>query len=150
VLRGADLIDAGVLTLRHVPPRHRLAHIRHAFERWIRADRPDVLVVEDMPSRPMDSEVGLPSLGRLLRRLASANRMELATYSARAVRRSLLNNGWAGKPEVVAPLVGRYTQLRVYRGQDRKWKARYWHNMFDAIALGRHHLDLIQPLSRSR
>jgi hypothetical protein len=76
--------------------------------------------------------------------------LELATYSAKAVRRTLLNDGWAGKAAVVAPIVGRYPQLRVYRGQNRKWKDRHWHNMFDAIALGHHHLALNSPPSRSR
>ena len=150
VLRGPHLVDSGVLTLRHVPPERRLARVREALERWIRADSPDVLVIEHIPTRPSGLQLGLPSLGRLLRRLGRANRIALATYSAKAVRRTLLNNGWAGKPEVVEPLVGRHPQLRVYRGQNRKWKDRYWHNMFDAIALGHHHLSLTQPPSRSR
>lgn len=150
VLRGAHLVDSGVLTLRHVPPERRLAHVREALERWIRADSPEVLVIEHIPIRPRGLQIGLPSLGRLLRRMARANRIALATYSAKAVRRTLLNNGWAGKPEVVEPLVGRHPQLRVYRGQNRKWKDRYWHNMFDAIALGHHHQALTQPPSRSR
>jgi len=93
---------------------------------------------------------GLPALGRLLRRLARSGRIELASYSAKAARRTLLNDGWAGKPAVVEPLVGRYPQLRVYRGQNRKWKDRHWHNMFDAIALGHHHQAITQPPSRSR
>jgi len=150
VLRGPHLIDSGVLTLRYVPPERRLARVREALERLIRADSPNALVIEHIPNRPSGLQVGLPSLGRLLRRIARADRMELATYSAKAVRRTLLNNGWAGKPEVVEPLVGRHPELRVYRGQNRKWKDRYWHNMFDAIALGHHHQAIAQPPSRSR
>ncbi len=150
VLRGRHLIDSGVLPLHHLPPERRLARVREALERWVRADSPDVLVIEDIPGRPSGLTVGLPSLGRLLRRRARAHRMELATYSAKAVRRTLLNNGWAGKAEVVEPLVGRHPELRVYRGQNRKWKHRYWHNMFDAIALGHHHQAVTQPPSRSR
>lgn len=150
VLRGPHLLDSGVLTLRHISPERRLAHVREALERLIRADSPEVLVMEHIPTRPCGLQVGLPALGRLLRRMARANRIALATYSAKAVRRTLLNNGWAGKPEVVEPLVGRHPQLRVYRGQNRRWKDRYWHNMFDAIALGHHHQTITQPPSRSR
>jgi len=149
-LRGNTLIESGVLSVRHLPAQHRLAHVRDALKRWFRSFGPSVLVIEHVPNRPLDSRVGLPSLGRLLRRMARANHMEVATYSAKAVRRTLLNNGWAGKPELVEPLVGRHPQLRVYRGQNRKWKERYWHNMFDAIALGHHYSALHQPPSRSR
>lgn len=150
VLRGRQLLDSGVLALRHLPPERRLARVREVVERLVRADSPDVIVVEDIPNRPSGLMVGLPSLGRLLRRMARANGLELATYSAKAARRTLLNNGWAGKSEVVEPLVGRHPQLRVYRGQNRKWKDRYWHNMFDAIALCQHHAALNIPPSRSR
>ena len=30
----------------------------------------------------------------------------------------------------------RYPQLKVYLSQDRKWKEKYYANMFDAVALG--------------
>lgn len=149
VLSGARLVDHGVLTLRHIPARHRLQRVREAAKAWVRAHRPDVVVLETIPTRPAHPSVGLPSLGRLLRRLAHGLRLELGTYSAKAVRRTVLNNGWAGKAEVAETLVGRYPQLRVYRGQNRKWKDRYWQNMFDAIALALHHRAM-HPPSRSR
>ena len=150
VLLGPTLIDSGVLVLRHVPAQRRLTAVRSAFERWISADSPDTLVLEDVPSRPLGAQLGLPSLGRLLRRLAHKHGLALSTYSAKAVRRSLLNNGWAGKAEIVGPLVGRFPQLRVYRGQNRKWKDRHWHNLFDAVALALHHQAITQQPSRSR
>lgn len=150
VLDGKRLLDHGVLTLRHLPPQRRLRRVREAVETWIRAHRPQVIVLEHIPRRPLGSRTGLPSLGRLLRRIAKAHRIEVATYSAKTVRRTILGDGWAGKPEVVESIVGRYPQLRVYRGQNRKWKDRYWQNMFDAIALGLYHQIITQPPSRSR
>ncbi len=148
-LTGKHLLDHGVLTLRHVPPPRRLGRVREAVERWIQAVEPDVLVLEHIPRRPLDSKAGLPSLGRLLRRIAKAHGIDVVSYSAKAVRKSVLNDGWAGKPEVAASLVGCYPQLRVYHGQNRKWKDRYWQNMFDAIALALHH-QATPPPSRSR
>jgi len=150
LLRGPHLIDCGVLTLRHVPPQRRLTAVKQAFERWISAGRPDALVLEDIPSRPRLGGLGLPSLGRLLRRLSRHHGLALSSYSAKAVRRSLLNNGWAGKAEIVGPLVGRFPELRVYRGQNRKWKDHHWHNLFDAVALALHHQAIAQPPSRCR
>src|SRR5262245_11102181 len=97
---GDRLLDAGVLSLQGVPPLERLAVVRRALLPWSRAHRPRTLVVEHIPKRPLDQLAGLPALGRLLRRVAKAQRMTLATYSACTARRALLGNGWAGKREV--------------------------------------------------
>jgi Holliday junction resolvasome RuvABC endonuclease subunit len=150
VLARKDLIDSGVLTLRHVPPERRLRKVREKVEHWIRAYDPDILVLEHIPKRPLDALGGLPALGRLLRRIAKAHGLEVATYSAKTARRTVVGNGWAAKPEVAKTIVGRFPELRVYRGQDRKWKDHHWQNMVDAIALGLHHQVVTQPPSRSR
>jgi hypothetical protein len=44
----------------------------------------------------------------------------------------------------------RFPRLRVYLTQDRRWKERFWQNMFDAVALALFHQSLTQPPSRSR
>jgi hypothetical protein len=65
-------------------------------------------------------------------------------------RRTVVGDGWAGKADVAKRLAGRYPELKVYRGQTRKWKDSYWQNMFDAIALALHHQSATHPPSRSR
>ena len=145
-----DLITAGVLPLRTLPPRRRLAKIQESLQSWIRAYRPRTLVLEHIPKRPLDSIAGLPVLGRLLRRMARAQRIPTATYSAKTVRRDVIGDGWAGKRDVAKALAGRYPELRVHLTHDRKWKERYWQNMFDAVALALHHRAVTQPPSRSR
>lgn len=149
VLSGKKLVISGVLTLRTVPPSRRLRTIQDAFAVWIRGYRPRTLVLEHIPKRPLDSLAGLPALGRRLRRLANRSRLKLAAYSARTVRRTVVGDGWAGKGEVAKTLATRFPELRVYLTQDRRWKERYWQNMFDAIALALHH-QATQPPSRSR
>ncbi len=150
VLRGSELLDHGVLALRHLPDAGRLRQIREKIEALHRAHQFEILVHEDIPKRPLDSLAGLPALGRLLRRRAKAHGLDIATYSAKAVRRTIVGNGWAGKPEVADALIARFAQLKVYRTQNRKWKDRYWQNMFDALALAVYHHALTQPPSRSR
>jgi len=144
------LLDSGVLPLRHLRPQSRLWRVREAIRRWVSAYDPGTLVIEHIPRRPLDAVAGLPALGRLLRRLAKAVGLELATYSARTARRTVVGDGWAGKAKVADRLTGRFPELRVYRGQNRKWKDRYWQNMFDAIALALHHDEQNNPPSRSR
>ena len=149
VLAGKRLVTSGVLSLRIVPRHQRLSTIQASLIAWIRAYRPRVLVLEHIPKRPLDSLAGLPALGRLIRRFVSRRHLRLAVYSARTVRQSVVGDGWAGKREVAKSLCGCFPALRIHLTQDRKWKERYWQNMFDAIALALHH-QAVQPPSRSR
>jgi hypothetical protein len=51
---------------------------------------------------------------------------------------------------VAIAVAHRFPQLRVYLTQDRRWKEKFWLNMFDAVALALHHQALGKPPSRSR
>jgi len=150
ILRDSNLLDHGVLSLTEVQPRRRLGRVREFLEAKLRGYRPRTLVLEHIPNRALDHLGGLPALGRLLRRMAKQKRLTVATYSARAARRSVTSDGWAGKAEAADILVRRFPTLRVYRSQDRKWKTSHWLNMFDALGLAIHHLLQSKPPSRSR
>jgi len=149
VLAGKSLITSSVLPLRWVHPVRRLRTVDESLEAWIRAYHPRVLVLEHIPKRPLDSLAGLPALGRLLRRVAKRRRVKLVEYSAKTARRTVPGNGWAGKREVAEAITAQFPDLRVHLTQNRKWKERYWQNMYDAIALALHH-QTTQPPSRSR
>jgi Holliday junction resolvasome RuvABC endonuclease subunit len=150
VLSGRRLVTASVLPLRSTARSRRLGLVHESLLALLRAYRPRTLVLEQIPKRPLDTLGGLPSLGRLLRRMATRRRLKLATYSARTVRRSVVGDGWAGKRQVAEALSGRFPDLRVHRTHDRKWKEAYWQNMFDAVALALHHQAVSKPPSRSR
>ena len=150
VLTGRRLIAANVLSLRSVPQSRRLGKVREFLVTQFRAYRPRMLVLEHIPKRPLDTLAGLPALGRMLRRMAIARRLKLATYSARTVRRSVVGDGWAGKREVAEIIAEKFPDLRVHLTHDRKWKVQYWQNMFDAVALALHHQSVSKPPSRSR
>jgi len=150
VLSRRTLLTEGVISLRYVPTSRRLQTIQGALVQIIRGYRPRTLALEHIPRRPLDTLAGLPALGRRLRRLAARSHLKFATYSARAVRRTVAGDGWAGKREVAEALCGTFPQLRVYLTHDRKWKVAYWQNMFDAAAVGVHHQLVSKPPSRSR
>ena len=150
VFAGQRLVTANVLPLRSVPRSRRLGMIREFLLTQFRAHRPRTLVREHIPRRPLDTLAGLPALGRLLGRVARQRRLKLATYSARTVRGSVVGDGWAGKRKVAESIAGKFPDLRVLLTHDRKWKERYWQNMFDAVALALHHQTVSKPPSRSR
>ncbi len=150
ILAGRRLAAANVFSLRSIPRDQRLRRVREFLLTQLRAYRPRTLVLEHIPKRPLDALAGLPALGRLLGRLARKRRLKLATYSARTVRGSVVGNGWAGKREVAKSVAEKFPDLRVHLTHDRKWKERYWQNMYDAVALALHHQSVTKPPSRSR
>lgn len=150
IFSGKRLVGASVLSLRSVARSRRLGRVREFLIAQVRAHRPRALILENIPKRPLDTLAGLPALGRLLGRLARQRRLRLATYSARTVRGSVVGDGWAGKREVAESIAGKFPDLRVHLTHDRKWKERYWQNMFDAVALALHHQQVSKLPSRSR
>ncbi len=135
VLSGRRLTAHGVVSLRLVKRSRRLPAARSAVRELIRAHRPKALVVEQTHQYPN----GLHRLVPTMKRVAKEKRLRLSIYSPQTVRKHLLGDGWAGKAEAAAAMAVRYPQLRVYLTQNRKWKERYWQNMFDAVALATHH-----------
>jgi len=92
----------------------------------------------------------LYGLARSAQNLATRQHARFAMYSPQRVRSTVAGNGKAKKSEVALAVAQRFPTLRVYLTQDRRWKERYWQNMFDAIALALHHQSTLNPPSRSR
>ena len=149
VLHGQRLVTSGVLGLRRVPREERLATARRNVRSWLQIHRPDVLVVEKTYRHPVLWLNQLHQISRSAKNLATRQDAAFAMYAPQRVRATVVGNGKAKKPEVAIAVAHRFPSLRVYLTQDRRWKERYWQNMFDAIALALHH-QATQPPSRGR
>jgi Holliday junction resolvasome RuvABC endonuclease subunit len=139
VLAGRKLVACGVRPLRLLPADRRLAEARRLVRSWIAAYKPRALVLEATYRHPVASLDALNRLARSARRVARERRLAVATYAPQTVRKSLAGDGWATKQEAAVATALRFPALRVYLTQDRRWKERYWQNMFDAVALALHH-----------
>jgi Holliday junction resolvasome RuvABC endonuclease subunit len=150
VLYGRRLVANGVFGLRRVPKDQHLDEARKQVRTWIEKHQPDIVVVEKTYRHPVLWLDQLHQLSRSAQNLATRRRAAFAMYSPQSVRATIAGNGKAKKPEVAIAVAHRFPSLRVYLTQDRRWKERYWQNMFDAIALALHHQSVTQPPSRSR
>ena len=150
VLHGRRLVTSGVLALRSVPKDERLAMARRSIRAWLRTHQPDVVVVEKTYRHPVPWLDQLHRLSRSARNLATRQCATFAMYSPQSVRATVAGNGKAKKAEAAIAVALRFPQLRVYLTQDRRWKERFWQNMFDAIALALHHQMATRPPSRGR
>jgi Holliday junction resolvasome RuvABC endonuclease subunit len=150
VVAGRRLLDHGVLALRRFPKNQRLAQARTRIAALVARHHPSALIVEKTYRHPVPWLNDLHRITQSVRRMASQDRILFATYAPQAVRRVVAGNGKAKKSEVAIAVAHRFPDLRPYLEQDRRWKERYWLNMFDAVALGLHHQALSKPPSRSR
>lgn len=139
VLSGRRLVASGVRPLRLLPRERRLAEAGRLVRAWVRAYRPGALVLEATYGHPVESFASLHRLAGMARRLGKEKRLRVTTYAPQTVRKALTGNGWATKRELAQAIALRYPALRVYLTQDRKWKERYFLNLFDAVGLALHH-----------
>ena len=150
VLVGRRLAASGVLNLRDLPRSRRLAAARNHVRQWATTHKPTAIVVERTYPHSLPWLNDLHRLTRGVRRIALRRQAVFAAYAPQTVRKGLVGNGWAKKPEVALAVAHRFPQLRVHLTQDRRWKAAYWHNLYDAVALAIHHQRSQQPPSRGR
>lgn len=136
-LEGNEIIYHDVKTIpKGQSPREALREGRKILLRLINDFKPQLLAVEK--TRFVNDRNGgllnvfVAEIGALGRRRG----LTVVTYAPNTVRKFVCGNGRAGKEEVARAVVIRYPELRVYLTQDRKWKATYHRNRFDAIALG--------------
>ncbi len=150
VITGRRLVAGGVVPLRLLPKGRRLEEARERIAALVATHRPRAIVVEKTYRHPVPWLNDLHRITLSAKRLAARQRITFATYAPQVVRQDVAGNGKAKKPEVAIAIAQRFPQLRVYLTQDRRWKERFWQNMFDAVALALHHQALTNPPSRSR
>jgi Holliday junction resolvasome RuvABC endonuclease subunit len=150
VLAGGRLLARDVVALRVLPKARRLEVARNRIASLVETHHPRAIVVEKTYRHPVPWLNDLHKITLSAKRLAKKNRISFATYSPQAVRQEIAGNGKAKKPEVAIAVAHRFPQLRILLTQDRRWKEKFWLNMFDAVALALHHQALMKPPSRSR
>jgi Holliday junction resolvasome RuvABC endonuclease subunit len=148
ILAGEKLLAHGVANLRILPRRRRPVEVRRLLRHWFRTYGPASIVLERTHPQPRLTFNRVHEVATVVRRWARRRRVPVSTYAPQTIRKHVVGNGRATKREVALAIAGRFPALRVYVTQDRKWKERYFQNMFDAVALALHHR--LHPPSRSR
>jgi Holliday junction resolvasome RuvABC endonuclease subunit len=149
VLAGKKLIASGVRPLFLTPPHGRIAEGRRLLKQWLAAYRPDTVVLERTYPHPTGTFDDVHRFATAMLKVAGRRGFATATYPPQTVRKAIVGNGNAEKREGAKVLAARYPALRMYLSSDKKWKARYFLNAFDAVALAVFHQGQ-NPPSRSR
>lgn len=137
-LQGLNLKDYGVISLRSKQTHKKdlLERIDIEVTRLLSEKRPDVLVLEKNRFSQIRSNVRLTLAVYQIRSSAKKRHIPVIEYDPRMVRRVVCEDGNAVKIEVARTIAVRYPEMKVYLTSDRRWKVRYYQNIFDAIACG--------------
>jgi crossover junction endodeoxyribonuclease RuvC len=135
-LDGAKLIYHGVKVIRKKrSPHEKLKAGREIVLRLIRDYRPTTLVVEKTFFAKNRNTSLLNVFADEIVVIGKRKGLTVKSYAPSTMKKAICGNGHASKEEVASVVVSKYPELKVYMTQDRKWKARFHQNMFDAVAL---------------
>jgi crossover junction endodeoxyribonuclease RuvC len=137
IFEGKKLVYHGVITIPNLKsPREKLKEGRRIILRLIHDFKPEILVVEKTFFANNKNSVLLNAFTNEIRVLGKKQGLQVSSFAANTVRKYVCGNGFASKEEVAKVLVTKYPELKPYLTSNRRWKEKFYRNMFDAVALG--------------
>ena len=134
---GKELIYHGVITIPNMKsPREKLQEGRRIILRLIQDFKPEILVVEKTFFPNNKNSVLLNAFTNEIQSIGKKQGLQVSTFAANTVRKHVCGNGFASKEETAKVLVAKYPELKPYLTSNRRWKEKFYRNMFDAVALG--------------
>lgn len=118
----------------------------------IRRFQPHAIIVEQTFFYRNKNTSKLIVLAQEFKAIAKAHGIPVVEYAPKTARKVVMGDGNAVKRTVAETLCRRYPELSIHLQQTHLWKESYWHNMFDAVALGLCHLineEITTPINRS-
>lgn len=135
VLRGAALATAGVHVVQAGTAAARHREVRSVAAQWLSDFKPSAVVIEATYHHRQHVFEALYRTARTIEAIIRERGIAVESVSVRTVRRTLAGNGNATKRELASAMTILFPSLRVYLRQNRRWKDKYFSNLFDAVAL---------------
>lgn len=131
------LQDYGVKSVRRGPKaRDLLLSLENILTRLIQEKQPDVIALEQNHFSHIKQNLLLTLTVAKLKAIAKRCNVPVEEYAPNTVRKAVCNNGNATKRQLAQVVAARYTELNAYLESNRRWRERYYQNIFDAIAVG--------------
>lgn len=140
---GDELVDYGVKSLRR--PKGKISPIdvfKAALNRFIKEKTPSVIALEKNSFSKINQNLPVMKIIKTVQDMAKAHDIPVYEFAPNTIRKEVCNDGRATKREVSKIISARIPELVVYRESNRRWRERYYQNMFDAVACGLTYLKL--------
>jgi crossover junction endodeoxyribonuclease RuvC len=140
---GKDLVDFGVKSLRRPNNyKQRVNFFSLVIDRLLNEKEPDILVLEKNVFSKIQQNLPLVIAIKSLHKLAANHKTPVCEIAPNTVKKAVTGDGWATKRQVANSLCVLYPELKAYRESNRRWRIRYFMNMFDAVACARAYIIL--------
>jgi Holliday junction resolvasome RuvABC endonuclease subunit len=136
LLDNGELIHFGVKSVPQMMPSCEiLKRGKRIIVRLIDDFRPNFLAVEKTYFANNKDTVLLNTFTKVIQKIGKRKGLMVSCIAINTVRKVICGNGAASKDDVARVIVSKYVELKPYLTSNRKWKERYFQNMFDAIAI---------------
>ncbi len=140
---GNELLDYGVKSLRRPGNANkRAALLCEVVVRLIEEKRPDIFSLEKNSFANVPQNQNLVRAVEKLKQIVREAGVPIFEFAPNTIKKEITNDGRASKRQVAHVLSARYPELKAYRESNRRWRERYYQNMFDAVACGLTYLKL--------
>ncbi len=134
---GKELIYYGVKVIKQRKfPHETLKEGKKVILRLIQDFKPEMLVVEKTFFSNNRNSALLNVFADEIQTIGKRQGLKVFAFAANMVRKNICENGAASKDDVARVIVSYFPELKPYLTSDRRWKEKFYRNMFDAIALG--------------
>lgn len=140
---GYELLDYGVKSLRRPGNANkRVMLLCSIVERLLEEKRPDIFALEKNSFANMPQNQNLVRAVEKLKQTVSEAKVPIWEFAPNTIKKEITSDGRASKRQVAHVLSARFPELKAYRESNRRWRERYYQNMFDAVACGLTYLKL--------
>ncbi len=132
-----ELVDYGVKSLRR--PKQKIDPLRvlkSILLRFIKEKSPTAFALEKNSFSKINQNLPVMRVIRLIHMIASKSSIPVYEFAPNTIKKEICNDGRATKSEVSKIISVKFPELVAYRESNRRWRERYYQNMFDAIACG--------------
>ncbi|MFZ1685520.1 MAG: crossover junction endodeoxyribonuclease RuvC [Candidatus Zixiibacteriota bacterium] len=140
---GKELVDFGVKSLRRPGnAKSRTTFLCEIVARLLLERNPDVVAIEKNSFGHIPQNQPLMAAIERVKGLISEAKIPIWEFAPNTIKKEVTSDGRATKRQVANVLSAKFPELKAYREADRKWRERYYQNMFDAVACGLTYLKL--------
>jgi len=140
---GNELVDYGVKSLRRSKPKiNPFKVFKSVLQRFMKEKSPSVIAIEKNSFSKINQNLPVMRVIRIIQEMARRNNIPIYEFAPNTIRKEICNDGRATKSEVSKIVCARFPELIAYRESNRRWRERYYQNMFDAVACGLTYLKI--------
>ena len=140
---GDELVDYGVKSLRRSKPKLSPYDVfESVLIRFIKEKSPAAIALEKNSFSKINQNLPVMKIIKMVQDIAQAHNIPVYKYAPNTIRKEVCNDGRATKREVAKIISAMIPELAVYQESNRRWRERYYQNMFDAVACGLTYLKL--------